>query len=224
MTMPLRFNVVGDLERPDHAHLPLDATCYFWGEYTPHRHTQGRGWDYSPTNKLITNFKKKLDRRGEFDWRYKQQAINTIGMAFANMLDWPAIHGTGWALVPVPPSRERADPLYDDRMSQVLLTIRNRANLALDIRDCLSFSGAFAASHESDDRPTPTQLYNELIFDPTVGQLDSPPSGIFLFDDMLTTGAHFLAVRQRLQEAFGNIPVVGCFVSRRRLPNPLVDT
>jgi len=58
MMMPPRLTVIGDLERPDHRYLPPDAQ-YFWGEYTPYEHTQGKRWDYSPTNRLIANFKKK---------------------------------------------------------------------------------------------------------------------------------------------------------------------
>ncbi len=223
MTMPPRFTVVDDLERPDHAYLPADVRCYFWGEYTPQRLIEGPAWDYSPTNRLITNFKKKLDRRDQYDWRYKEQAIATVGTAFAAMLDWPALHGFGWAIVPVPPSKPRSDPMYDDRMMQVLQEIQNRRALVLDIRDCLSFSGAFASSHESDERPTPNQLYQNLEFDPVAGRIGSPPRGFFLLDDMLTTGAHLVAVRQRLRDEFGNLPVTGCFISRRRFPSPLAE-
>lgn len=223
MTMPPRLTVVGDLERPDHSHLPTDAKCYFWGEYTPHRLTEGPAWDFSPTNQLISNFKKRLDRYHQPDWRYKQQAIDTIGEAFAKLWDWPALHNHGVALVPMPPSRARTDPMFDSRMMQVLATVRDRTGLLLDIRDCLSFSGALAASHERNDRPTPHQLYQDLTLDPAAGLADTQPNALLLFDDMLTTGAHFVAARRRLQEVFGGVQVVGCFACRRRLPDALAD-
>src|SRR4051812_31113379 len=103
--MPPRLTVVGDLERPDHSHLPADAVCYFWGEYTPARHIEGPAWNYSPTNQLVSNFKKKMDRRQHPDWRFKQGAIQQIGAAFAGFWDWPALHHQGVALVPIPPSK-----------------------------------------------------------------------------------------------------------------------
>ena len=75
MKMPPRLTVVGDLERPDHSHLPAEAVCYCWGEYTPSKHIDGPAWNYSATNQLVSNFKKKLDRQhqqrqAEFDGSY----------------------------------------------------------------------------------------------------------------------------------------------------------
>lgn len=222
MNMPPRLTVVGALERPDHHYLPADAECYFWGEYTPYRHTQGRAWDFSPTNQLISNFKKKLDRRHLPEWRYKQDAINIISDAFTMMWDWPALQAARIALVPMPPSRARTDPLFDDRMTQVLAAVRERTGVPLDIRDCLSFSGAFAASHESEDRPTPEQLYQDLELDTATASVAEQPNAVFLFDDMLTTGAHFVAACRCLREQFGEIQVVGHFVCRR-ISNPVAN-
>ncbi|MBL0144345.1 MAG: hypothetical protein IPP91_20130 [Betaproteobacteria bacterium] len=76
MPMPTRITVVGDLERGDHYYLPQDAPCYFWGEYTPAKHVDGLPWEYSATNKLIYNLKKKMDRRGLPEWRHKIDAID----------------------------------------------------------------------------------------------------------------------------------------------------
>jgi len=223
MTMPPRLTVLGDLERPDHSHLPEDATCYFWGEYTPRKHTTGSTWDFSPTNQLVSNFKKKLDRRQQPDWRYKLDAIQQIGRAFAGFWDWQAMHAQRVALIPIPPSKARTDPMFDPRMMQVLTALRERTGLPLDIRDCLSFNGAYAASHESEDRPTPAQLYSAFTFDAVAGRPDDPPGAILLFDDMLTTGAHFVAARRKLREVFPGVELVGQFVARRRLPDPFAE-
>lgn len=220
MTMPPRLTVIGDLERPDHFHLPADAVCYFWGEYTPRQHIEGPAWNYSPTNQLISNFKKKLDRRDQPDWRYKGEAIRTVGRAFAKFWNWQKMQEQRVALVPIPPSKTRADPMYDDRLLQALAITRVQTGLPLDIRDCLSFSGAFAASHESDDRPTPEQLFAEVSLDEDLARLGDPPGAILLFDDMLTTGAHFVALRRKLQEVFPHVQVYGQFIARRRIPNP----
>ena len=81
--MPPRLTVVGDLERPDHYYLPADARCYFWGEYTRYEDTNGLNWNYSPTNQLMSNLKKKLERRGLADWHHKGRAIAEAARAFA---------------------------------------------------------------------------------------------------------------------------------------------
>lgn len=220
MTMPPRLTVVGDLERPDHSHLPADARCYFWGEYTPHEHTDGRKWTYSPTNQLIGNFKKKMDRSGQSDWRYKRDAIDTVARAFSQMWRWSDLQQHNPALIPMPPSRSRADPLFDPRMLEVLNLMAARIPIPIDIRDCLTFSGVFVASHESDERPTPEDLFGALQFDMVGGKPDLKPGVIFLYDDMLTTGAHFVAATRRLAVHFPGVQVVGTFVARRRVPNP----
>ncbi len=222
--MPRRLTLVGELERRDHHHLPDEAKCYFWGEYTPYEHTNGEKWDYSATNRLITNFKKKMDRAGQSDWRYKQEAIREIAGMFAQFWKWEnLVEEYSLTLVPAPPSKARGDKNYDPRMLQVLTSIAERVNVPLDIRDCLSFSGKYAASHESSERPTPDQLFAELTFDATAGKAKQKPGLIFLFDDMLTTGAHYVAAARKLGESFPGVPVAGNFIARRIYPNPFAD-
>ncbi len=221
--MPDRWSVVGDLERPDHFYLPLGATCVFWGEYTPYKHTDGKGWNFSATNQLISNFKKKMDRRGQPDWPHKARAVATVGQALAKMFNWSDPTLANAAFIPIPPSRARTDSMYDPRICQMLSVMQLASRRQLDIRDCLSFDGTNGASHETDERPSPEQLYEALIFDPVQGRTDVQPGMIFLVDDMLTTGAHFVAASRKLAEAFPGVEIVGVFVARRRVPNPFDD-
>jgi hypothetical protein len=219
MTLPPRLTVVGELERPDHSLLPEGATCYFWGEYTP-----SKSWDYSPTNQLIGNLKKSMERAGRPEWRYKHEAIQRVGYAFSRMWRWQTLleqHRV--ALIPIPPSKARTDPLFDPRMVQILRAIEQCLSTGLDIRDCLSFSGANMPSHLSADRPTPDQLYADLTFDPIAGRVQEQPSVILIFDDMLTSGAHYRAVTRRLAEHFPAAHMIGNFVARRRPQNPFAD-
>lgn len=220
--MPARLQLVGDLERRDHFHLPEHAQCYFWGEYTPYEHTQGKKWNFSPTNQLIANFKKKMDRRGFPDWQYKIQAIQRVARQFASSWKWAEMHAQNRvALIPVPPSKSREDPLFDPRMTEMLARLTTLVDLPLDIRDCLSFSGRHAASHEAAARPTPDELYEDLTFDLRYG--DRAPGAMLVFDDMLTTGAHYVAVTRKLSEQFPGVPVIGQFVARRIVPDPFAD-
>ena len=90
------------LTRPDHSWPTDEDRYYFLGEYTARQ-----GFAYSPTNDLILNFKKPLDRRGRPAWRYKEQAIRRAATAFRR-----AFGGEPPPLlfVPMPPSKARADP------------------------------------------------------------------------------------------------------------------
>jgi predicted amidophosphoribosyltransferase len=44
------------------------------------------------------------------------------------------------------------------------------------------------------------------------------PTKLVLFDDVLTTGAHFKAAKQVLMKRFGQISVIGIFIARRCFP------
>lgn len=202
----------------------MAVLCYFWGEYTPFEHTDGKLWNYSKTNQLITNFKKGLEKAGQPGWHYKHDAVQQIGKAFSDFWQWDKLHSEGHvALVPIPPSRARTDPLYDDRMTRVLEVIAAETGLPLDIRDCLSFTGALSASHKSQSRASPDELYAQLHFDPETGKAGTTPGLIFLFDDMLTSGAHFVAVSRKLSEVFPGVEIIGIFASRRRVPDPFSE-
>lgn len=219
--MPQRLTEVGAHERPDHYHLPATAKCFFWGEYTPYEHTNGKKWNFSATNHLLSNFKKKKGQPGS---QYKGPATQQIAHAFAQFWKWQNLHEKHKvALIPMPPSKARTDAAFDPRMLDVLNGIAAKVGTPLDIRDCLSFSGKYAASHESAARPTPDDLCTELSFDKGAGKPHQQPGLIFLFDDMLTTGAHYLAASRKLAEAFPGVHVVGNFVSRRIVPNPFAD-
>jgi predicted amidophosphoribosyltransferase len=171
-------------------------------------------YSYSQTNQPIANFKKKLNSSSN-ELQYKKDAIKEIGRQFTVMIDCQKLKDSEFLLIPIPPSKERSDPLYDPRMMQVLEHMRNITKVDLDIRDCLSFSGSISASHESDYRATQDELYNDLMCNLEELRANERPRGIILFDDMLTNGTHFMAVRQRLRKVFGDIYIAGIFVCRR---------
>ena len=76
-TFPQRLTKVDELIRPDHSYLTADDTCYFLGEYSARK-----GYAFSPTNQLVLNFKKPVDRRGRPEWVHKERAIAAAAAAF----------------------------------------------------------------------------------------------------------------------------------------------
>ena len=58
--------------------------------------------------------------------------------------------------VPIPPSKAKSDPLYDDRMVQLLTTIRNHP--PLDIRELILQTRSTEAVHGMVNRPRPHQI------------------------------------------------------------------
>ena len=202
--LPRRFTRIDDLTRRDHSYLTPDDICYFLGEYTARR-----GFTHSRTNDVILNFKKLLSTRGSTQWKWKQWAIDEAANAFRAALterDMDTI-----TFVPTPPSRAKDDRLYDDRVVRMLRQISPEP--PLDIRDLVVQTRTIPAAHESEWRPSPLDL--EAIYRIDRGLLTPPPKEIAIVDDMLTTGAHFRAMKAHLERAFPDVRIVGMFIARR---------
>ncbi|MBL8371615.1 MAG: hypothetical protein JNK28_09520 [Burkholderiaceae bacterium] len=187
--------------------MTADDDCYFFGEY------QSRaGYAASPTNGLITNFKKPVTRRGLAEYRYKEQSIVEVGQLIRTSIAPAALRTS--TFVPIPPSRSKGDPLYDDRLVRAL----GSGDLQLDVREVLVKTQSTRAHHEYADgerRPTPDELYELLALDET--QLLHPLRPlIILFDDVLTNGTHFKACKRRLVERVPDAKVIGLFIGRRK--------
>ena len=203
-TFPQRLTKIDDLARPDHSYLTPADECYFLGEYTARK-----GYAFSATNQLILNFKKSMDKRATVQWRYKERAIEEAAAAFRAALNSEWLDGA--TLVPIPPSKSKSDALYDDRLVRMVRGIRARP--ALDVRELVLQRTSTVAVHDQENRPTPEQIATNYSIDQAIR--DPVPQMIGLFDDVLTTGAHFRATSTALQQSFPGVPIVGLFIARR---------
>ena len=180
-TYPRQLTKIDDLTRPDHSYLTAADECYFLGEYTARK-----GFAFSTTNNLIINLKKPVDRQGRPEWPYKARAIQTAAEALRTALNDNARQTL--TFVPVPPSRAKTDPLYDDRLVQMLRSVW--PGQAVDVRELVVQPQSSDAAHDRDDRPKPAELEARYVIDR--GLLRLPPQAIAVVDDMVTTGAHFV--------------------------------
>jgi hypothetical protein len=203
-TFPQRLTKIDDLTRPDHSYLTAADDCYFLGEYTARK-----GYAFSATNQLVVNFKKSMNKRGAGQWRYKDQAIGEAAAAF------PAALNDKWldtaTLVPIPPSKAKSDPLFDDRLVRMLQSIR--ADPRLDVRELITQRTSTAAVHNQESRPSPDQIQANYDIDDALR--NPAPQALGLFDDVLTTGAHYRAASAMLKQAFPDVRVIGLFIARR---------
>jgi hypothetical protein len=201
---PQRLTEIDDLTRPDHSYLELSDRCYFLGEYTARK-----GFAFSATNNLIHNFKKSVDRRARPEWRYKGQAIRDAAAALRGAIRPDGLDAL--TFVPIPPSKAKTDPLYDDRMVQMLRAIRPVP--PLDIRELIVQHVSTGAAHQVTTRPRPADL--EAIYDIDQSLTAPPPQLIMMVDDVLTTGAHFKASSAILGRRYPGVSLVGVFLARR---------
>lgn len=204
MTKP-RLCKIDDLTLPDYHYLEPDDRCYFVREYTSRE-----DYSFSSTNDLISNFKKTMDRRGKAEWKYKERAILSIASEFRKLL--PAESLSKMTLVPMPPSKAKDDPDHDDRMLRVLKNIDQEKNL--DIRELILQNKSIPAVHfKGSYRHDPQELAEIFYIDEDISE--PAPQKLAIFDDVLTTGAHFKAAQGIIQERYPGISVIGIFIARR---------
>jgi predicted amidophosphoribosyltransferase len=205
-TSPLFLKCVDELIRPCHPYLQEDDEIYYLGEYT----VPG-GFQCSPMNQLIFNYKKETNRKGTAEWKYKEKAIEDVANLFSSCISRTvglcdrAIQAT---LVPVPPSDARALPEYDDRNYQMLRML----NPAYDVRELYLQKESRKALHSSKSCRSYKDLLDNYIFNERVTY--PTPKEIWLFDDTLIKGTHFKAAKEFLRTRFSNVPIVGFFIAR----------
>ena len=196
---------IDDLLRPDHSYLEKDDECFFYGEYTA-----GKGFSYSDVNQLIINFKKEMAHAGKPGWGYKASAIRDVAQIIKGLREWPRMQEYAW--VPIPPSVKFGEPEHDDRLIQVLDAIRKDVP-NFDFRDIIDLIKSRTSAHNSQNRPKPDEHISnfDIRKDKVVPE---PKVGVIVFDDVLTSGSGFKAVKRVVNSLWPNKPVYGFFVAR----------
>jgi hypothetical protein len=193
---------IDELTFPDHYHLEVTDECYFVGEYTARA-----GYNHSATNDLILNFKKEMDRRDfPLEWRHKTMAIARASAQLRKSINPDYLRVA--TFVPTPPSKSKDDPLYDDRVVQLL----KQFGPDIDVRELVVQNESYEPSHSTNDRLSPEELYANYRIDDTLTQ--PAPQFLAVVDDVLTKGAHFKAMQRILSETFPGVPLLGLFVAR----------
>ena len=207
--MPILLKRIDELTRGQYYYLAPDDACFFWREYT-----SGRGFSYNDSNQLLSNFKKSMDRRGRPEFRHKIRAIRSLTREFGEALRLPSDSYRAALFVPIPPSKAKNDPLYDDRVMDVLRPHANNGHI--NVAELISQITSTEAAHKSENRLKPDQRKSMY----QVGEIGYEGiDRIVLVDDILTTGCHFRACKDLLSTKFG-LPVEGLFFARTVRPTP----
>jgi hypothetical protein len=197
---------IDELVVEQHSSLLASDECYYLLEYTARQPSS-----YSRGNNLIRNLKKPMDRKGRPEWKYKGAAIRTIAQELQSAL--PAVIDFDCTtIIPIPPSKIKTSPLYDDRVLQIL----QKSCPDADIRELIVCKEDCNAAHESSDhRPSVQEILDNYEIntdlDPAIGE------AVVVFDDMITAGNHYTACRTFIEERYPGKQVVGIFVARRVL-------
>lgn len=208
----MMFTKVDEIHLPDHFYLESTDECFFYGEYTAREK-----WDYSETNSLIKNIKKEMSRKGRPEWQYKERDIRQCSFIIKRGLSSDWLNQV--TLIPVPPSKSKLNPFYDDRMVRILEGIDPARKY--DIRELIVQTVDCESSHTSQIRHKPEDLVAMYSIDKSL--VDPPPNCLAVVDDVLTTGSHFKAIQTILTGVYPGVPIVGIFIARRVPQNPFAN-
>lgn len=213
-TSAFRVIRIDESLRQEHSYLTADDECFCLGEYHPRV-----GFNAGPVNNLISNYKKSVTKRDLAEYEHKERAILRVAALVKGVINAKAIKTC--TIVPIPPSKAKTDPLYDDRLTRSLRAV----DPDLDFRELLFTKQSMRAHHEfraGEKRPTPAELYATLGIDEACLQIPLKKT-IIVFDDLITNGTHFRACKKLLLERLPNRTVVGLFIGRVKRPDVLDD-
>lgn len=170
-------------------------------------------------NQLVHNFKKKLTVRGTAQWPHKLRAIAEVAECFRAAFAADAVARV--TFVPIPPSRRRDDPLYDDRVLQTLRQMTSPYPEA-DVRELIFQTEGLPPFHEGT-RLAPEDLARYYAVDEVLAASRPAREYVFIVDDVLTTGSHFKAMQTILRPRFPRSNIRGLFIARRIFPQGAED-
>ena len=146
-------------------------------------------------------------------WRHKENAIRLCSQAFGRAMDRNWLGSA--TLIPVPSSKAKSDPDYDDRILRILNGIS--LPFKVDVRELVIQDITLKASHLSEqNRTSLDELIEAYAIDENI--VTPVPTAIGVGDDVLVAGNHFKAMKIVLNERFPEVPVFGFFVVRRVFP------
>lgn len=196
---------IDELLRHKHSYLAEEDICYYLSEYH-----SGLGYGHSEVNQDIINYKKPLTEQYRNSIGYKYQAIDKFAGIIRDILN-ENFDIRNVSIVPIPPSKKRDHLEYDDRNIRLLNTAFPQNESILDILDVKE---SVEAHHLTQGgRPHPDDLKMNYVLNGPIALIKPE---VILFDDLITSGSHFVASKRFLCENFPKIQTVeGLFLARR---------
>ena len=200
---------IGDYERGDHTYLSVDDVCVYFGEYTPTGTSGKPAYSLSRANDIVSNLKKSPLTKGTSQWTHKQRTIKSLGKLIRRNLEGNDLQSL--TFIPAPPSKAKNDPEYDPRMLHVAKAIGND----VDARPILETALSRTPASLSDNSRFVDSIKANSRIDQSQVELRPVSKTIIFIDDMITTGATFVACKSLLEEHFEDVEIYGLFIVRR---------
>lgn len=169
-------------------------------------YTIGQGYSYSVTNNLIINI-KHAPNSGSKQTHHKKSAIRKFAQELASFFNF--YHSVPFAIIPIPPSKTRKHPLFDDRLEQVANEVAYLCSnvIASPILEGITDMATYHSGAERSAQKCYASM--RVISDSQYEEL--PHRILAIMDDVLTSGAHYEAARQHLLSQFPSAQIIGMF-------------
>lgn len=180
--------------------LSCDDECYFLGDYV------SGNYQHDMTS-FILDFKSKPDH---FRYGNKNRAMQQLAKFLASS------NIDNYTVVPVPPSKSKSNPDYDDRLIRTLEYVGAMKGAPLDVQELILQNQSYEASHDCyrlrKNRPDSSELITRY-------SLQNVPSSelkdtIMIFDDVITKGSHFKAIQRLLAARYPEKKIIGLFIAQ----------
>lgn len=210
--IPRDLFIIDEAVRDEYFYIEAADRCFYIWERMSRLWRDGERPDYTqyPVNGLISNLQIPASCRTSQPRRFfwKKRAIAYASNALGTLLPdlWP-----GLTFVPIPPSRVASDPEYDQRLLQILESVRPKLP---DVRPLVYLSSEGFDAKQKGLRPAERAEHYSVDED----RADPEPETIVLFDDVLTTGCHFKAMEMVLKARFPEVEILGLFLARTVRP------
>lgn len=190
-------------------HLEKEDKCFFAREFK-----RNQGYKAGETNSMIINFKMSPLKKNDKAWFFRNKDLKRLAAEASELLKLDSnVHVTS-----VPSSKIPTDPLYDNRFEDFfseLKKIRQNINIVFPIGNHQSVQ----ASHHGGTRDV-DELIANMKWN---GFPNGAPEHLLVFDDILTSGAHFKAYKIFLRNNGFNGNVYGVFLARTVNSDPFDD-
>ena len=174
--------------------------CYCLGDYLPLSRSGGL---YAPMSSLVCNLKKTPNHRCT---NYRGSAITQVVTCLSEVSNLEQ-----FTIVPMPSSKLPCDPEYNPVLIEILEQLRQR-NGGIQYLELIKNTTARQASHLSQIRTRVDELVESWEIDE--GLVNQCKPYVMLFDDVLTSGAHYTAAKTMLMKRMPELTIKGLFIAR----------
>ncbi len=204
-------------------HLTANDWCFYAREYQA-----GKNWKSGETNQLISNFKKlrsfkNLEHNGQTvqdvspeEWHYRKEAVTQFQKEWIYFFE-DYIQQTSdreVTVTAIPSSKTKTDQEYNNRFEDLFEELTKTfgtlyPDIILNVEWPVEIKSTMPAFHiSSENRLPPKQIKKNYIWR---GFKQQSPKTLFIFDDVITTGAHFRAMSDFLRENEYKGDILGIF-------------